>query len=184
MIVFENIVNKILLENQESESIKQAKQLVMKKLNVSPEKSDELVRINIRGTFPILRTKKGGKFILGITRISINNELKDASDISKLNRILRIIINGHYNEYDRNLNNLSKQDLFNKFSAEDKSLSNAEKDEVNNLSYSNANDYQIVKIDSFEEATKYNKYVYKKDQWCITYSEENYNIYTGELPLS
>lgn len=85
---FENIVNNILLENQESESIKQAKQLVVKKLNVSPEKSDELVRINIRGTFPILRAKKGGKFILGVTRIYLNNELNDGSDISKLNRIL------------------------------------------------------------------------------------------------
>lgn len=179
MIVFENIVNKIILESQESESIKQAKNLVVQRMNISPEKADEFVRINIRETLPILRTKKGGKFILGATRIILNNELNNASDIAKFNRILDIIINGHYDEYDRNLNNLSKQDLFNKFSAEDKSLSNAEKDEVNNLSYSNANDYQIVKIDSFEEATKYNQYVYKKDQWCITYSKENYNTYTG-----
>ena len=94
MIVFENIVNKIILESQESESIKQAKQLVIKSLNLSPEKAEEFVRIRIRESFPILRTKKGGKFILGITRISINNELKDASDISKLSRILGIIING------------------------------------------------------------------------------------------
>ena len=180
MIVFENIVNKIILESQESESIKQAKQLVMKKLNVSPEKSDELVRINIRGTFPILRTKKGGKFILGVTRIYLNNELNDGSDVSKLNRMLDIIVNGHYNEYDRNLNNLSKQELFTRFSAEDKSLSNMQKDEVNSLEYSNKNDYEVVKIDSFEEATKYNQYAYKKDQWCITYSKENYDLYTAD----
>lgn len=58
MIVFENIVNKIILESQESESIKQAKQLVIKSLNLSPEKAEEFVRIRIRESFPILRTKK------------------------------------------------------------------------------------------------------------------------------
>lgn len=176
---FKNIVSSLLVENQEYESIKQAKKIVMQKLNYTPENADEFVRKNIRQTFPILRSKKGGKFILGATRIVINNELKDSSDISKLNRILDIIINGHYNEYDRNLNNLTKQELFDKFSSEDKLLSKAQKDEVNSLNYSEAKNYQIVKIDSFEEATKYNQYVYKNDQWCITYSQENYDTYTA-----
>ena len=178
-MLFKNIVNNILAESQESESIKQAKKLVMNKLNVSPDKADKIVRIDIRETFPILRSKKGGKFILGVTRISVNNELKDGSDISKLNRIIDIIINGHYEDYDRNLNNMSKEELFMRFSSEDRALSKAQRDEVNNLAITSNTDYNIVKIDSFDEATNYNKFMYKKDPWCITYSEDNYNAYTA-----
>jgi hypothetical protein len=97
----------LLKESQESKSISQAKQLVMKRLGYDEQEADDFIRVKLRGDMPNLRTRNGGKFILGVTRMFLDRQLTTATDINKLNQTLKLVSSdAHGNEYDRNLNNL------------------------------------------------------------------------------
>lgn len=170
----------LLMESQESESIKKAKELVVNMRSCSPEKADNFVRITIRETFPPLRSKKGGKFILGVTRMFLNNDFIDGSIISKLNTTLGFVISdAHYNEYDRNLNGLSASELIDKFKSTVGNAVDADRENLGNTSFTKANKYRIVPINSFEEAEKYYKYTNPNSRWCLTYLKDMYDTYTS-----
>jgi hypothetical protein len=112
----------ILTESQESKSISAAKKLVMQRLGYNEQDADEFVRVKLRNDIPSLRTPQGGKFILGATRMFCNGELRNANDIGNLNSTLKLVASdAHINEYDRNLNGLSAQELIQRFA---KAMSN------------------------------------------------------------
>ena len=92
----------ILAESQESKSISAAKKLLTNKLGYDEQQADEFVRIKLRNDLPVLRTQEGGKFILGVTRMFIDGQLRSANDISNLNSILKLISDS------RNKNGLRK----------------------------------------------------------------------------
>ena len=121
------------------------------------------------------------KFLQGLARIYFDEMSNNPNDMvrmgNKLNGILKIIsVEPHLSEYDRNLNGLSFKELDNRFSKAVKKNLLDDKEKIASGSYSRNSDYDIIRINDFEEAKKYGKYT----SWCVTYSEKNYNTYTHD----
>ena len=165
--------------SQESASIKEATRLVMDRLGYSKEHADSFIRIDIRASFPVLRSKQGGKFILGVTRMYLDSQISDASTISSLNQTLKYIVTpAHYNEYDRNLNGLSAQQLIDRFKQARTDDIEKDKAELGKTQYAENPEYEIVRIDSFEQAKQYGGY----NDWCLAQpnGKYNYDQYTSD----
>lgn len=175
-IVRESINDLLLTESQESKSISAAKKLVMKRLGYDEQQADRFVRMDLRQDLPTLRTPEGGKFILGVTRMYCDGELRAASVINKLNSTLKYIASdAHINEYDRNLNGMSAKDLIDRFTANVEMDLENDRNEVGSLELNRNSDYKIVRINSFEQAQEYEDYT----SWCVTHSEHMFNSYTS-----
>ena len=178
-IISEAIKYNLITESQESASIKEATRLVMDRLGFSKEQADRFVRIDLRASFPILRSKEGGKFILGVARMYLDRQISDASIISSLNQTLKYIVTpAHYNEYDRNLNGLSVQQVIDRFKQARTDDLEKDKAELGKAQYTEHPEYKIVRIDSFEQATQYGGY----NDWCLAQDdgEVNYDQYTSD----
>ena len=168
-----------LNESQESESIKGATRLYMERTGRSKEEADKFVRIDLRASFPPLRDKKIGKFILGVTRMFLDRQLSDATTIANLNSTLKYVGDPtHINEYDRNLNGMSAQGLIERFAPARMQDMEKDKAELEKAQYTAKNEYKVVRIDSFEQARQYGKY----NDWCLAQpnGENMYNSYTSE----
>ena len=169
----------ILTESQESESIKGATRLYMERTGKSKEDADKFIRIDLRASFPPLRDKKIGKFILGVTRMFLDGQLGDATTIANLNSTLKYVGDPtHINEYDRNLNGMSAQDLIERFAPAKKQDMEKDKAELGRTQYTAKNEYKVVKIDSFEQAEQYGEY----NDWCLAQPDGKnmYDSYTSE----
>ena len=169
----------VLNESQESESIKGATRLYMERTGKSKEEADKFVRIDLRASFPPLRDKKMGKFILGVTRMFLDGQLRDATTIANLNSTLKYVGDPtHINEYDRNLNGMSAQDLIERFAPARMQDMEKDKAELGKAQYMAKNEYKVVRIDSFEQARQYGKY----NDWCLAQPNGRgmYDSYTSE----
>ena len=169
----------VLNESQESESIKGATLLYMKRTGKSKEEADKFIRIDLRATFPPLRDKKIGKFILGVTRMYLDGQLRDATTIANLNSTLKYVGDPtHINEYDRNLNGMSAQDLIERFAPARMQDMEKDKAELGKTQYTAKNEYKVVRIDSFEQARQYGKY----NNWCLAQpsGEDMFDTYTSD----
>ena len=167
----------LVLESQESKSISAAKKLVMQKFGYDDAKADKFVRITLRNDIPSLRTPEGGKFILGVTRMYCDGELGDANTIGNLNKTIKLVASdAHINEYDRNLNGMSAQDLIDRFATSRGEMLDADKQNLSKMEFQTNNDYEIVRIDSFEQASEYSKYT----SWCVTHYENMFDSYTSD----
>ena len=176
-ISFENENNdkdgSLLVENRESKNINIARKWLKQK-GYSQESSQKILD-NIRTDIPNSRIAQC-KFLLGIARIVSNGELNDYRSISSLNKTLQYIgSDAHVNEYNNDLNGENLQTLINRFSSNVTKDLESDKESIEKEKYQENNNYQIIKINSFEEATKYDKYV----DWCVTYSKKNYDSYTN-----
>ena len=165
-------------ESQESKSQSEAKKYIRdnNKFNWSESEIDNFIRVKLRNDITSLRDKQIGKFTLGVTRMYFNNEITDASTISKLNSTLKLL-SAHLNEYDRNLNGLSSEELISKFEQARENNVKKEKNEINRMKFG-VSDYEIVRIDSFSEAKKYYSYTNPHSRWCLTHDEEMFDSYT------
>ena len=178
-IISESVIKTLITESQESASIKEATRLVMDRLGYSKEQADKFIRIDLRASFPILRSKQGGKFILGVTRMYLDRQISDASTISSVNQTLKYIVTpAHYNEYDRNLNGLSAQQLIDRFKQARTDDLEKDKAELGTAQYTGNPEYKIVRIDSFEQAAQYGRY----NTWCLAQpnGKYNYDQYTSD----
>lgn len=164
-----------LNESQESKSIDAAKRFFMQRTGKSAEEADRFVRVDLRNDLPVLRDKNGAKFILGVTRMFLDRQLTDASTIQNLNKTLKLLTQGHFNEYDRNLNNMSAQDVIQRFSTTMKQMDDREKDELSSMLFNGNQNYNIVRIDNFEQSSQYGKYT----SWCVTRDENMFDSYTS-----
>ena len=164
-----------LNENQESKSIDAAKKLYMQRTGQSADEADKFVRVDLRNDMPVLRDRNGGKFILGVTRMFLDGQLRDARTIQNLNGTLKLLVQGHLNEYDRNLNGMSAQDLIQRFSTTMKQMDDRERDELSSMEFNGNQNYDIVRIDNFEQSSQYGQYT----SWCVTHYENMFNSYTS-----
>ena len=175
-IIRESIDTMLLTESQESKSISAAKKLVMQRLGYDEQQADKFVRMDLRQDLPTLRTPQGGKFILGVTRMFCDGELSDASTIGNLNTTLKYVASdAHINEYDRNLNGMSAQDLISRFTKNVEMDLENDRNEVGAMQFNGNSDYDIVRIDSFEQASEYGDYT----SWCVTHDENMFDSYTN-----
>lgn len=178
IIITESQFNKlfILTESQESKSISQAKKLLMNRLGYSDAQADEFIRIKLRNDLPVLRSPQGGKFILGVTRMFLDGEIRDADTITQLNSTLKLVSSeAHTNEYDRNLNNMHAEDLISRFETARGELINQDRESLSQGVYERNNDYKIIPINSFEEAQQYGHYT----SWCVTHYQNMFDSYTS-----
>ena len=166
----------LINESQESKSQSEAIKLVMNRWGWDHIKADKFVRIDLRNDITPLRDKQIAKFTLGVTRMYCDKQITDANTISDLNSTLKLL-SAHLNEYDRNLNGLSAEELISKFKKVRENNVKKEKQEINRIKFG-VSDYEIVRIDSFSDAKKYYKYTNPKSRWCITHMEDMYDSYT------
>ena len=174
----------MLTESQESKSQSEAIKLVMNKFGWDKERANQFVRVELRNDIPALRDKQLAKFTLGVTRMYIQGQLRDASTISKLNATLELL-KAHLDEYDRNLqplgnsnaHPLSAQELIAQFEQVMQNNLEAERQKINSMTFGESH-YTIVPINTFEEAKKYYKYTYQQSPWCLTHMEGMFNSYT------
>ncbi len=166
----------LINESQESKSQSAAIKLVMNTWGWDHARADKFVRDDLRNDITPLRDKQIGKFTLGVTRMYLNNEITDARTISDLNATLKLLT-AHLNEYDKNLNGLSAEELISKFKQARENNVKKEKQEINRMKFGTS-DYDIIRIDSFNDAKKYYTYTNARSRWCLTYMEDMYDSYT------
>lgn len=169
----------LLNESQESTSQKEAIRYIEQKKGWSHEEADNFVRVTLRNDITSLRDRKIAKFTLGVTRMLFDGEINNERIISDLNETLKLL-SAHLNEYDRNLNGLSAQELINRFKQVRLDNYNAERAEIDSMNFSGGSNYTIVPINSFEEAKKYYEYTNPDSRWCLTYMENMFDTYTRD----
>ena len=115
------------------------------------------------------------KFLYAICRMYVDKELQNANDISTMNSMLKIISEEpHLSEYDHNLNGLSKDEIFQRFLPIQKKESENEINFVKRMKFTGESDYEIVKIDSYQDASRYKKYT----SWCVTQNNSHFESYS------
>jgi hypothetical protein len=184
----------LINEGQESKSRSQAKKLYMKVKNCDYGEAEKFIeylrnKITALKETQIINGKEVelGKFTLGITRMFLNGEfdLDDTKAINDINSTIRLLSDiKYYSKYDKNLKlengsdtPLTYQELISKFEQTRYNKIKKEKLEINRMDFG-VSDYEIVKINSFDEATKYYKYTNPNNRWCITNREDMYTEYT------
>ena len=170
-------VERLLMESQESDSQKLAIRYVMENLNWDKERANYFVRKTLRDRITPLRNKRIAKFTLGVTRMWLKGELYDDNTVSSLNATLPLL-SAHINEYDKDLNGITARELIGRFVQVRQDNMNNERAEIEAMDFSQGSNYQIHKIDSFEEAQKYYEYTNPNSRWCLTYMENMYDSYT------
>lgn len=172
-IVDKTISRFLLKENRESKNINLARKY-LKNNGYSDDNSQKILDA-IRSDIPNSRLGQC-KFLLGIVRLYLDGELNNSERIMELNSILPFIANEAYiNEYDFNLNNLSLEDMIEKFSVIKDNSSKESRKSSYSKAYKRNNNYKIVRIYNFMNASFYSGYT----SWCITKNEEAYKSYVG-----
>ena len=169
----------MLNESQESKSISEAVKLYMERTGKSREEAEEFIRITLRSSVPALRNKQTAKFILGVARMALDGQLRDATTISNLNSTLKYVGDPtHINEYDRNLNGLSAEELIGRFATVRTQDMEKDKAEIGKSQFQEKKEYKVIRIDSFEQIRQYGKY----NDWCLSQDngEDMYNKYTSD----
>lgn len=175
-----NEAKMLLTEDQEGDSIKKAIVLYMDRMGCDKKTAEKFVRIDLRDNIPNLRYKKPGKFILGVTRMFLNGELRNGNTKQELNATLTYVASeAHYNEYDKNLNGLKANELISRFSDAVKADAEKDKERLAQQEYTVNDDYDIVRINNFDESKQYSKYCFPEDVWCITKYPNMLNSYTN-----
>ncbi len=117
------------------------------------------------------------KFLYAICRMYIKGEFQNANDISTMNGMLKIISEEpHRSEYDENLNGLSKEEIFQRFLPIQKKETEDEINFVKRMKFTGESDYEIVKIDSYQDASRYKKYT----SWCVTQNSSHFDSYSSD----
>lgn len=166
----------LLNENKAGKNMNLGKNYLMQQGNMSQDQALQIIG-SIKRDMPNSRLADQ-KFILGICRMYLNGELSDGNIILQLNNMLKYVASdAHVNEYDNNLNNLSANDIIERFSTIRTNSISQEMDDLNNREYGETqNHYTIYRIETAQEAQQpqYSDYT----DWCVTYSAEMYNNYT------
>lgn len=164
---------KLLNEDRESKNLSKARRVINQmQPNMDAQKTLEVIRNYI----PNSRLMKC-EFLPGVTRMVLDGLFNDESKIRQLNQVLKYIATEEYSgEYNQDLNGEDAETLINRFSGVVQQDIENDKQNVGNTQYKQNNNYNIVKIHSFEEAEKYGRYT----SWCVTHNPNMYNSYTAE----
>ena len=157
--------------SKESKSISKARRVIRKaKSTINPQQIIDAIRHDI----PNSRINDC-KYLAGVTRMYLNNELYDYETIGKLNQTLKLLATAHADEYDNNLNGIAANELIERFRTESNVEYSNDVKAHNATQFVENTHYKIYKIDSFEEASKFSPYT----SWCVTEGENNYDAYTN-----
>lgn len=167
-----NRVFSLLAEDKIGKNMKKARNVVK---SMFPDMDAMQVITAVRNDIPNSRLNNC-EYLPGVTRMYLSRQIQNGETISNLNSTLKLLAQGHANEYDNNLNGMSAQDLIERFAG-------ARQEDIENAKLANAsrqftqnNDYKIVRISTPEEADKYGEYT----SWCITHDASMYYNYTHD----
>ena len=173
IIISESQYNKmfsLITEDRESKNMKKARNVVK---SMFPDMDAMQVITAVRNDIPNSRLNNC-EYLPGVTRMYISRQIQNGETISNLNSTLKLLAQGHANEYDNNLNGMSAHDLIERFSgARQEDVEKAKSENARRKFIQNDN-YKIVKISTPEEAAKYGKYT----SWCVTHDASMYDNYT------
>ena len=164
--------HQMLTEGRQTKNRNAAKNYIMQKLGYSESGAMKFIG-QLKVKIPSVRLQQE-KFLLGVARLFIDGELSVNDDFkcTNFNQTLKLIASdAHVNEYDNNLNGMSADDLINRFAEVRVGELSKRKELMGGKQYSKNNNYTIVPINSYKEATKYAKY----NEWCVTYSEDMFD---------
>ena len=164
--------HKILTEGRQAKNRNAAKNYIMQQLEYSESDAMQFIG-QLKVKIPSVRLQQE-KFLLGVARLFIDGELSVNDDFkcTNFNQTLKLIASdAHVNEYDNNLNGMSAEELINRFADIRVGELSKRKELMGGKQYRKNNNYTIVPINSYEEATKYAKY----NEWCVTYSEDMFD---------
>ena len=164
--------HQILTEGRQTKNRNAAKNYIMQQLGYSESGAMKFIG-QLKVKIPSVRLQQE-KFLLGVARLFIDGDLSVDDDFkcTNFNQTLKLIASdAHVNEYDNNLNGMSADELINRFAEVRVGELSKRKELMGGKQYNRNNNYTIVPINSYEEATKYAKY----NDWCVTYSEKMFD---------
>lgn len=171
----------IISESTENKNMRAAKHYLYNNANMNEKKAMETIGA-IKTDIPNSRLAKC-KYMLALVRMFLNKELSDQTTIMQINQALKYAASGaHENEYDRNLNGMSAQDVIDKFKAFAEQEIEQDRQKLSQQQFNEEqSDYDIIKIYSFSESSQYEDYT----TWCVTQDQQMWNSYTagGERPF-
>ena len=172
-------INNLLTEDDSSKSIKAAKKLCVAN-GMGASEADSFIRNTMREFIPNLHGL-GDKFILGCTRLYWEGAINDDKSKGLLTQIIGYICDNeeYYNKFDRNLNAQPLNGLANMFQPLIKGKLENDRASLEGKEFKNS-DYDIIPINSFEEAAKYTQYFHTDNTWCITQKLGLYNSYSSK----
>lgn len=160
----------LIKEDRESKNMKKARNVVRQYI---PNTDPQQLITAIRNDIPNSRINDC-QFLAGVTRMYIQGQIQDGETIQALNTTLKLVGNGHANEYNNDLNGMSAKDLIDRFAQVAKNDINAAMKANAQRTFQKNDNYDIVRIPNQQEAAKYAHYT----DWCITTSSKMYNSYT------
>ena len=166
-----NRLFRLITESKQSKNISKARKTVE---TLRPGSNPQQIIDAIRHDIPNSRLNDC-KYLAGVTRMYLNNELYDYETIGKLNQTLKLIATAHADEYDNNLNGIAANELIERFRTESNVEYSNDVKAHNATQFVENTHYKIYRIDSFEEASKFSPYT----SWCVTKGENNYDAYTN-----
>ena len=136
----------------------------------------------VRKKVPVIRgSGPESKFTCGVTRMFLEEEglENDGKTINDLQSSLRVTASNEYTDnFTQNLEytedkgktrkKLSSKELIGMFNWQIQQAVNKERNEVDSMEFSGQSDYDIVKIDTFEQAHQYYDYTWEEQPWCLT----------------
>ena len=161
----------LINESKQSKNISKARKTVE---TLRPGSNPQQIIDAIRHDIPNSRLNDC-KYLAGVTRMYLNNELNDYETIGKLNQTLKLLATAHADEYDNNLNGIAANELIERFRTESNVEYSNDVKAHNATQFVENTHYKIYKIESFEEASKFSPYT----SWCVTKGEDNYDAYTN-----
>jgi len=163
----------LLVEGVETKNMRLAKHYLYDSKGFNESQAMRVIG-GIKSDIPNSRLGKC-KFMLALVRMFCAGEIKDYNVIDGLNKSLKYAASvAHIDEYDNNLNGLSAYDFIKRFSGVVSNGLENDKQEVSSDEYVRNSEYDIIRINSFEESEEYGEYV----DWCVTYDKNMYNSYT------
>ena len=157
--------------SKESKNISKARRVIRKaKSTLNPQQIIDVIRHDIPNS-----RLNDCKYLAGVTRMALNDELNDYETIGKLNQTLKLLATAHADEYDNNINGIAANELIERFRTESNVEYSNDVKAHNATQFVENTHYKIYKIESFEEASKFSPYT----SWCVTKGEDNYDAYTN-----
>ena len=149
-------LNYLLTEDRASKNVSFARRYIISK-GYNQEQAQQVID-SIRHDIPNVRLAQY-KFILGVTRMYLTNQLQSGREIGELNKTLKYIASdAHVNEYNYDLNGEDYTTLISRFKGVAKSDLESDMAASNSRQYTVNENYIIVPIDNPKEAAKYGKY--------------------------
>ena len=166
----------LITENAKNNNMKSARRYLEEKLGWDNEQIMDFFG-KMQHDIPNVRMNNC-KYFLGVTRMIMEKQLTDGESIMKLNSILKYINNDESlnSSFDRNLNGLTFEKLSEQTTEGMEQAYKSERERLGSTDFGERNtSYNIVKINSFKEASEYGKYT----PWCVTHEIKAFNDYTN-----